>query len=176
MLALAERLGLDAEGADAVEAVVREACADAQGLALGSLPTLADFAPVELIPEVIEDTTDHSVSLDQSDRYEDLGLLGTGSMGEVRRVRDRDLNRTLAMKTVLPGVLLQPRVVARFVEEAQATAQLQHPNIVPVHDIGSFEDGRVWFTMREVQGRLFSQVIHEVHEASTDQWLPGSGG
>jgi serine/threonine protein kinase len=60
------------------------------------------------------------------DRYEDIGLLGIGGMGEVRRVRDRTLNRTLAMKVLKPGLANRPQVLDRFLEEAQATAQLQH--------------------------------------------------
>lgn len=99
------------------------------------------------------------------DRYEDLGPLGTGGMGEVRRVRDRRLGRTLAMKVVRPDRLSQPALVARFLEEAQATAQLQHPGIVPVHDLGQLPDGRLWFTMKEVTGRTLGQIIRQVHRA-----------
>ena len=68
-------------------------------------------------------------------RYEDLGPIGMGGMGEVRRVRDVELNRVLAMKIVHPSLLQRPAALARFLEEAQATAQLQHPNIVPVHPL-----------------------------------------
>ncbi len=86
-------------------------------------------------------------------------------MGEVWRVRDRELNRTLAMKVVKPALLRQPASLARFVEEAQATAQLQHPGIVSVYDVGRLEDGRRYFTMKEIRGRTFGKVIAEVHEA-----------
>ena len=101
-----------------------------------------------------------------TDRYEDLGLIGTGASGEVRRVRDRDLNRVMAMKIVKPGLLSQPRALARFVEEAQATAQLQHPAIVPVHELGRLPDGRLYYTMKEVRGDTLSDVIRDVHAAS----------
>ncbi|MFT4624906.1 MAG: serine/threonine protein kinase [Myxococcota bacterium] len=73
-------------------------------------------------------------------------------MGEVRRVRDLDLNRTLAMKVITGSRAHHPAAVARFVEEAQTTAQLQHPGIVPVHEMGQLGDGRVYFTMPEIQG------------------------
>jgi serine/threonine-protein kinase len=109
--------------------------------------------------------------------YEDLGLLGTGGMGEVRRVLDRRLGRVMAMKILRADLLGNPAAVARFVEEAQATAQLQHPGIVPVHDIGRLPDGRTWFTMREVQGRTLADVIREVHDASPgDRWEAGPSG
>lgn len=109
-------------------------------------------------------------------RYEDLGPIGIGGMGEVRRVRDVQLNRTLAMKTLHARLLTRPSVLSRFLDEAQATAQLQHPNIVPVHDIGTLPDGRLWFTMKEVRGRTFSAVVREVHDASAQQWEAGTQG
>jgi formylglycine-generating enzyme required for sulfatase activity/tRNA A-37 threonylcarbamoyl transferase component Bud32 len=104
------------------------------------------------------------------DRYEDLGPLGAGGMGEVRRVRDRVLNRVLARKLVHPALVQRPLSLARFVEEAKATAQLQHPGIVPVHDLGTLPDGRVWFTMKEVDGRTLTEVLREVHAASRERW------
>ena len=65
----------------------------------------------------------------------------------------------------------------RFIEEAQATAQLTHPGIVPVHEMGRLEDGRLYFTMAEVRGRTLSQVISEVHASVTaNRWEPGESG
>src|SRR5690606_17346235 len=65
----------------------------------------------------------------------------------------------------------------RFVEEAQCSAQLQHPGIVPVHELGRLADGRLYFTMREIRGRTLTEVIAEVHEASGDgEWRPGPSG
>jgi len=109
-------------------------------------------------------------------RYEDLGLLGEGGMGEVRRVHDRKLGRTLALKTLHLPALQRPVLMARFLEEAQATAQLQHPGIVPVHDMGRLPDGRFWFTMKEVSGKTFSEVIQEVHSVSTLRWETARSG
>lgn len=109
-------------------------------------------------------------------RYVDLGSIGVGGMGEVRRVYDRELNRTLAMKSMLPGLDDSPTSVARFVEEAQATAQLQHPSIVPVHELGTLEDGRVYFTMKEVRGRTLSEVITEVCDPGKPLGEPSASG
>ena len=78
----------------------------------------------------------------QIGEYDDLGELGEGGMGSVRLVRDRKLNRRLAMKIIHPKLLSHRSAAARFVEEAQVCAQLQHPNIVPVHDLGTLPDGR----------------------------------
>jgi len=129
-------------------------------------------------PGGAEETSTYSQPLlGTGDRYLDLGLLGTGGMGEVRRVRDRDLGCTLAMKIIRPELVGHPRALARFVEEAQCSAQLQHPGIVPVHELGRLPDGRYYFTMAEVRGRRLSEVIAEVHAASRgDRWEPGSSG
>jgi eukaryotic-like serine/threonine-protein kinase len=121
-------------------------------------------------------------------RYIDLGQIGRGGMGEVRRVRDRRLNRVLAMKAMRADVSAAGRF-RRFFEEAQVTAQLQHPSIIPVHDVGKLADGRLYFTMKEVQGRTLREIIREIHRASaqpideTDAgagsdggWRPGPSG
>ena len=110
-------------------------------------------------------------------RYEHRALIGLGGVGEVRRVLDREMKRVMAMK-ILHGFLMQSRsVVARFIEEAQATAQLEHPGIVPVHDMGRLEDGRYYFTMKEIRGRTLTEVIAEVHAASRRQgWAAGHSG
>ena len=96
-------------------------------------------------------------------RYRDLGPLGTGGMGEVRRVHDPELNRVMAMKVLREELRSRPRSVARFISEAQTTAQLQHPGIVPVHELGIGPDGRPYFTMAEVRGRTLTAVISDAH-------------
>ena len=102
-------------------------------------------------------------------KYEDLGVLGEGGMGEVRRVRDVELNRTLAMKIIHPHLMSHSGALSRFVDEGQVGAQLQHPNIVPVHEIGTLENGRLYITMQEIKGRELGSLIDEVHNASDAQ-------
>ena len=94
------------------------------------LTTLLDApAPVDLDRPADADelTAETDERARPTDRYEDLGPIGVGGMGEVRRVRDRDLNRTLAMKTIRADWMARPDMVSRFLEEAQVGAQLQHP-------------------------------------------------
>jgi len=106
-------------------------------------------------------------------RYEVMARLGEGGMGAVWRVRDRELGRVMALKVLHPGVMSDATRVARFVEEAQVSAQLQHPGIVPVHDLGRLLDGRFFFTMKEVQGHTLAEVIQAVHRASAGGvWRP----
>src|SRR5262245_27934245 len=78
------------------------------------------------------------------DRYEDLGPIARGGWGEVRRVRDRTMDRVVAMKVLAWEHLHSERVLARFLNEANVTAALEHPGIVPVHDRGVLVDGRPW--------------------------------
>ncbi|HEV8322183.1 MAG TPA: SUMF1/EgtB/PvdO family nonheme iron enzyme [Myxococcota bacterium] len=85
--------------------------------------------------------------------------IGRGGMGRVHLAVDCDLGRTVALKTLHPGGKKSREVLARFLEEAQATGQLEHPNIVPVHDLGLFSDGTVYFTMKLVRGRTLHQII-----------------
>ena len=100
---------------------------------------------------------------------EDLGPIGQGGMAAVRRVRDKALNRIMAMKVIHPPLLEHQEWIARFIEEAQATAQLQHPNIVPIHRIGQLPDGRHYFTMPEIRGRTLREVL-ERHFNGSDEW------
>jgi serine/threonine protein kinase len=99
-------------------------------------------------------------------RYEVRGEIDRGGMGAVLEVWDRELRRPLAMKVSLSGPDAGAdagRRVARFLEEAQITAQLDHPGVVPVHELGVDDQGRVFFTMRRVQGRDLREVFHQVH-------------
>ena len=86
--------------------------------------------------------------------------IGRGGMGQVHLAVDRDLGRRVALKTLHGGRTAARETLARFLEEAQATGQLEHPNIVPVHELGMFADGTVFFTMKLVGGRTLHQIIH----------------
>ncbi|MCP3919651.1 MAG: SUMF1/EgtB/PvdO family nonheme iron enzyme [bacterium] len=95
------------------------------------------------------------------DRYRVGDAVGRGGMGLVERVRDLDLERDVARKTLagdLPGPVLDA-LQERFLEEAQVTGQLDHPGIVPIHDLGLDEEGRPFFTMRLVQGRDLAERL-----------------
>jgi eukaryotic-like serine/threonine-protein kinase len=171
LVALAARMGWTPEEAAQLDGVVDEMLAETlSGLGLS---TLAPAEAAENRHPVQADATDLS---DPSERYTDLGPLGQGGMGEVRRVRDQRLSRSVAMKILRERLQLHPEAVARFNEEAQATAQLQHPGIVPVHDVGFLADGRSYFTMKEITGNTLSTRIEAVHAASGEGWQPSEDG
>lgn len=115
------------------------------------------------------------VPFEIADRYEDRGPIGRGGMGEVRRVFDRRLECELAMKILAGRLVSNQGARSRFLAEAKLTARLQHPYIVAVHDRGELEDGRLWFTMREVHGRTLAHVIDDLHDGVRDGRWPTEG-
>ncbi|MEQ1892967.1 MAG: serine/threonine-protein kinase, partial [Planctomycetota bacterium] len=108
-------------------------------------------------------------------RYQTRGEVARGGMGVILKVWDEDLRRELAMKVVLgeEGVAsvgtVAPKMLGRFLEEAQVTGQLDHPGIVPVHELGLDERGSVFFTMRLVKGRDLKEIFERVH-AGDEEW------
>jgi serine/threonine-protein kinase len=106
---------------------------------VGAAPSPAavvDALPMQSIPE----------------RYQYLAPISAGGMGSVHAVRDLGLLRIAAMKVLAPDLASRPREVQRFVREAQITAQLDHPNIAPVYEIGTDKLGNRYFTMKRIEG------------------------
>ncbi|MCA9672516.1 MAG: serine/threonine protein kinase [Myxococcales bacterium] len=86
--------------------------------------------------------------------------LGRGATGTVLRGTDVKLRRDVALKvTRLPRGELPTQLFARFVEEAQITAQLEHPNVVPVHDFGTDPEGHAYFSMKLVRGQSLEEIL-----------------
>lgn len=92
-------------------------------------------------------------------RYDLVGEIAEGGMGAVYRAHDHDLDRDVALKALRPELAGDREFVARFLREAQATGQLEHPNIVPLHDLGVSPDGTPWFTMKLVRGESLEGLI-----------------
>jgi len=97
--------------------------------------------------------------------------LGHGGLGRVLVVFDRHLGREIALKELLPGLSAATSedgplsktalVVARFLREARVTAQLEHPNIVPVYEVGQRDDGTLYYTMKLVRGRTLTDALRD---------------
>jgi eukaryotic-like serine/threonine-protein kinase len=95
---------------------------------------------------------------DLENRYRVGGKLGEGGMGVVNLAEDRNLGRHVAIKSIHPDRVESGRL-ARFVAEARITAQLEHPGIVPVHDLFISDEGDVFYTMKRVQGQSLGELI-----------------
>jgi serine/threonine-protein kinase len=90
------------------------------------------------------------------ERYVLLGRLGRGGMGSVFLVRDLLLEREVALKVLsLPEA--DGEMDERLAREARILARLEHPGIVPVHDLGRLGDGRLYYTMKRVEGRTLAE-------------------
>jgi formylglycine-generating enzyme required for sulfatase activity/serine/threonine protein kinase len=109
-------------------------------------------------------------------RYRLRGEIARGGMGAILKVWDEDIRRELAMKVVLGKSSggaqsatasvdeVDPRALGRFLEEAQITGQLDHPGVVPVHELGLDSSGQVYFTMRLVRGRDLQEIFGLVEQ------------
>jgi serine/threonine protein kinase len=93
-------------------------------------------------------------------RYELRGLLGRGGMGSVYCAFDRELQREVALK-VSAGQAPSAAEVERFRREARVLSRLEHPGIVPVHDLGVLPDGRLYYAMKLVRGRRLDEHVRE---------------
>ncbi|MFO0686688.1 MAG: WD40 repeat domain-containing serine/threonine protein kinase [Sandaracinus sp.] len=101
-------------------------------------------------------------------RYVRAAELGRGGMGRVLVVKDTHLGREVALKELLeqgpPGQdAMSVGSAARFLREARITGQLEHPGIVPVHELGQRPDGTIYYTMKRIRGRSLASVLKEKH-------------
>jgi serine/threonine protein kinase len=94
-------------------------------------------------------------------RYSLLERLARGGMGVVYAARDEKLGRRVALK-VLDAPDRNNELARRLMREAQVLARLEHPGIVPVHDVGTLQDGRVFYTMKFVEGHRLDKHIEAV--------------
>ncbi|MBA3938606.1 MAG: protein kinase [Planctomycetes bacterium] len=99
-------------------------------------------------------------------RFEVRDLLGAGASGQVYAVYDRDLRRTVAVKFMAGAEVPAPDRFADFLDEAQITAALQHPNIPPIHEVDVDARGRLFFMMKRIEGHSLG---HELAEAAGGQ-------
>ena len=93
--------------------------------------------------------------------FQVLGNVGSGGMGDVHAARDLDLGRVVALKVIGGHVASSRTLTARFLTEAQVTAQLDHPHIVPVYRLEQTEAGTPAFSMKLIKGRTLKAILAE---------------
>ena len=111
------------------------------------MPTLGEATPAATAPP-----------LPAVNGYEILEVIGHGGMGVVYRARQLGLNRIVALKMVLAGVNASPQNLGRFQAEAESVAQLAHPNIVQIYEIGE-QDGCPFLALEYVSGGSLAQQL-----------------
>ncbi|MCJ8329569.1 MAG: SUMF1/EgtB/PvdO family nonheme iron enzyme [Lentisphaeria bacterium] len=127
---------------------------------------------------IFEDSSGTECSLDleklqnsQSDtRYVINEQIGEGGAGEVLSCEDPNLGRDIAMKRLHSNLRYDYEHKARFIREARVMAQLEHPNIVPVHELGVTKDNNVFFTMKKVIGDELRVVLDNLKD-DDDEYL-----
>ncbi len=107
------------------------------------------------------------LGLPEGDRLEDYGdvrTIGIGGMGAVFSGHEPGLMREVALKMLRPAYRWIPERISAFIREARTTAQINHPNIIPVYRVGVFEGAGVYFSMKRVQGRTLRSILSSLAE------------
>lgn len=100
-------------------------------------------------------------------RFRRVKQIGRGGSSDVLLVQDNDIHRLVAMKTIRSESDASSRVI-RFVEEIKLTGQLDHPNIIPIHDVGLNTRGQYYYTMKYVEGDTLFSVIRKLKEGDPE--------
>ncbi len=134
-----------------------------------------DFFPVgqntvmgraSVLPEVAMNAGAVVLRPKNKERYDNIKRLGAGGAGEVVLVQDNDIQRKVEMKRVHQDSFDEIKL-ARFVEEIKTVGQLEHPNIIPIRDVGIDDDGQLYFTMKFVQGETLGEIITKLRNGNS---------
>ena len=100
-------------------------------------------------------------SLAEVPDYELLDIIGEGGMGVVYAAHQSSIARTVAVKMLKPSAKVREEQRDKFISEAVVTGELDHPNIVPIYDLGSNDEGALFYSMKRVRGTPWDKVIHQ---------------
>jgi serine/threonine protein kinase len=156
--ALAERLGPDprADGPTIPSTRVEGAAPET--------PSAAPFGPPGAAP---------AAPANGGARYRPVRFHAKGGLGEVHVAADEELHREVALKRIQPRFAGDAGSRARFLREAEITARLEHPGVVPVHGLVHDADGRPCYAMRFIQGQTLAEAARAFHEADKAKRDPG---
>jgi serine/threonine protein kinase/WD40 repeat protein len=135
-------------------------------------PTLGDPSTAPMIGNPRFARSEDVDYIEPAGRYTHISEHATGGMGRVLLVHDRQMDREVALKELLPEsehqgatedspIRRTTAMTSRFLQEGLLTAKLEHPSIVPVYEVGRRENGTLYYTMKLVRGKTFSARIKE---------------
>jgi serine/threonine protein kinase/tetratricopeptide (TPR) repeat protein len=108
----------------------------------------------------VSDSASINTGTDFGPRYHVQSLLGSGGMGKVYKARDRELDRTVAIKVLRPDLMTDPMAMQRFKHELLLASSISHPNILRIHDLGEY-NGVKFISMAYVDGGDLTQLIRK---------------
>jgi serine/threonine protein kinase len=106
-------------------------------------------------------------------RFRILRLHRTGGLGAVYVAHDEELHREVALKEIRDRHAHDPESRSRFLREAEITGRLEHPGIIPVYGLGTYDDGRPFYAMRFINGDNLKDAIARFHDADATKRDPG---
>ena len=120
-----------------------------------------------VLPTVDVDSGRPTVVHPRMARYEQDRELGRGGIGVVMGALDRDIGRRVAIKQIRSDVRSE-KALLRFAEEVRTIGMLDHPNIVPIHDVGEDETGAPYFVMKYVEGTTLADILTRLREGDAE--------
>jgi len=129
-----------------------------------SLLVQQEVRPSEGLPKDTSGELSLPPEFHHRDRYQVGAEIAKGGMGAILAAQQVTIRRPVAMKRILGHTSRSPRQRLRFIEEAQITGQLEHPNIVPVYDLAADEDGQPYYTMKLVRGITLKKILELLKE------------
>ena len=140
-------------------------CADADEtkVSLGLADAAGHRVSIDDLKELMEIPTGNTIG-----QLTSLSPIGVGGIGTVYSAHEPVLNREIAIKILRPAYQDRLNFVADFIREARITAQIDHPNVIPVHRLGVFDDAGVYFTMKRVVGVTLAQILRELRDGNPE--------
>ena len=137
----------------------------------GNFPDVAPDDGLEAPPEATAISSMLTPGSVIDGRYEIVGKLAAGGMGEVYRAQHVELGKAMALKVMLPELSNDPEFVTRFKREAIAASRIGQQNIVDISDFGRTANGRFYFVMEYLDGMTLSSLIHRQGAQSAERTL-----
>src|SRR5579884_303504 len=173
---LAQAQAAGPETVPLVAAFCRPGPADPHAQEAGCGEAMARLQALAEKPTVLATATElHSANaaVPSSGRYRPMRFHARGGLGEVHLALDAELSRRVALKRIQRPCADDPESRRRFLQEAEITAQLEHPGVVPVYGLVQDDSGQPCYAMRFIQGETLESALTRFHRADTPQRDPG---